>query len=82
MRHFSDLLTNSIKKRLRSDVAVGTSLSGGLDSSTIVAICDQVKSQQYSHKCFTAVFDDYEKNEFEYASSVANQFNFNYILLQ
>ena len=75
VRHFSELLTTSIKKRLRSDVPVGTSLSGGLDSSTIVALCDQVKMQQYSHKCFTAIFNDYEKNEFDYASSVANQFN-------
>ena len=75
IRQFTDLLTTSIKKRLRSDVLIGTSLSGGLDSSTIVAICDHLKSQQYSHKCFTAVFNDFDKNEFDYASSVANQFN-------
>ena len=34
---FKNLLETSVKRRLRSDVAIGTSLSGGLDSSTIVA---------------------------------------------
>jgi len=34
---FNHLFTESVNKRLRSDVAVGTSLSGGLDSSTILS---------------------------------------------
>lgn len=69
------LLDDSIKKRLRSDVAIGTSLSGGLDSSTIVALCSRTASEQYAHKCFTAVFEGFEKDEAAHAATVAKKFN-------
>jgi asparagine synthase (glutamine-hydrolysing) len=74
IEQFRFLLSDSIRKRLRSDVPIGTSLSGGLDSSTIVALCSQISSQQYSHKAFTAVFEGFEKNEEQHAKIVANQF--------
>jgi asparagine synthase (glutamine-hydrolysing) len=69
------LLNDSIKKRLRSDVAIGTSLSGGLDSSTLVALCSSMASEQYTHKCFTAVFEGFEKNEAKHAIAVVKKFN-------
>jgi asparagine synthase (glutamine-hydrolysing) len=71
---FTSLLQDSVQKRLRSDVSVGTSLSGGLDSSTIIAFCQQFSNEQYSHKCFTAVFPGYEKNEEAHAKIIASQF--------
>ena len=71
---FQHLFSESIRKRFRSDVAIGTSLSGGLDSSSIVAFCSKQPSDQYTHKCFTASFKNSEKEEMKYAEAVATQF--------
>ena len=71
---FSYLLSQSIKKRFRSDVAIGTSLSGGLDSSSIIAYSDELNESSNSHKCFTAIFPGFEKNEEAYAKQVASVF--------
>ena len=71
---FQELLSGSVRTRLRSDVPVGTSLSGGLDSSTIVALCEAAAATNYSHHCFTAVFPGFEKNEAGFAKKVAAQF--------
>lgn len=75
----TDLLRDSVKKRLRSDVAIGTSLSGGLDSAALVALCDAGASAQYTHKCFTAVFPGFEKDESQYAALVAEKFGLTHI---
>jgi asparagine synthase (glutamine-hydrolysing) len=74
IEQFRTLLIQSVKRRLRSDVSIGTSLSGGLDSSSIVALCAQEQGTRYSHKAFTAVFPGFEKNEQPYAEAVARRF--------
>lgn len=66
------LLESSLKYRLRSDVAVGTSLSGGLDSSTIAAI---LADKGISLSAFSAVFPTFEKDESVYIKMVVNKFN-------
>ncbi|RYY41623.1 MAG: asparagine synthase (glutamine-hydrolyzing) [Chitinophagaceae bacterium] len=60
---FRRLLGSSVRRRLRSDVAVGTSLSGGLDSATVAALCRREHSSTFTHKAFTAVFPGFEKDE-------------------
>lgn len=71
---FEQLFRKSIQKRLRSDVPIGTSLSGGLDSSTIVAFCAEEATAQYTHNCFTASFTGFEKDETAQAALVAKTF--------
>jgi asparagine synthase (glutamine-hydrolysing) len=81
VEQFKALFRESIRKRLRSDVAIGTSLSGGLDSSSIVAMCSHQASQNYTHKCFTAAFPGFDKSEEQYASLIAKQFGLNHHLV-
>jgi len=62
---------NSVKLRLRSDVEVGTCLSGGIDSSALaVSISEITKQPLY---CFTSVFRNNPINEEHFADSVAKK---------
>ncbi len=82
IEQFRKLFSESIRKRMRSDVAIGTSLSGGIDSSSIVALCDHMAADHYSHECFTAVFKGFEKDEAAYASMVASKFGLRHHLVE
>ncbi len=74
---FTQLLTDSVKKRLRSDVKVGTSLSGGLDSSSIVAIVADLLGAEKtaSFASFSAIFPGFEKNEESHIQKVTGRFS-------
>jgi asparagine synthase (glutamine-hydrolysing) len=61
--HFRQQFFESVKLRLRSDVPVGSSLSGGLDSSTVVSVMDRLLPQNAVQKTFSARFDDPAKDE-------------------
>ncbi|MHB8086212.1 MAG: asparagine synthase (glutamine-hydrolyzing) [Dehalococcoidia bacterium] len=71
------LLTRSIKKRMMSDVPFGVFLSGGVDSSTNVAIMTQLMDRPVD--TFTVGFKDQpEYTEFQYARQIAREFNTNH----
>ena len=73
---FHELFYTSVKRRLRSDVTVGSSLSGGLDSSLIVTVIDELKkgtSQQQD--TFSAVFPGFVKDERRYMDHVIGKTN-------
>ncbi|CAN5226480.1 asparagine synthase (glutamine-hydrolyzing) [soil metagenome] len=73
IKNFHSLLLQSVEKRLRSDVSIGTSLSGGTDSSAIVAAIYATKdiNAQWKNIGFTAAFPGFEKDELEYSKKVA-----------
>ena len=60
-----DKLNDAIKLRMRSDVEVGSLLSGGIDSSTILGI---INDKQYTDKfqTFSAVFREEKFSEKKY----------------
>jgi len=70
IEHLDDILRRSVKSRLVSDVPVGAFLSGGIDSSTIVALMQAQSSIPV--KTFTVGFFEEDYNEADYAKKVAS----------
>lgn len=67
-----DALTTATKRRLLADVPVGAFLSGGIDSSAVVAAMAQVSSGRV--KTFSIGFDQEDFDELPHARLVAQQF--------
>jgi asparagine synthase (glutamine-hydrolysing) len=72
---FNELFKTSIKRRLRSDVPLGTSLSGGLDSSSIAARITKHQTSNVKLQTFSAIFPGFEKNEEKHIGEVADHFS-------
>lgn len=72
---FSHLLKNAIQKQLIADVEVGSFLSGGLDSSTIVGVVNDFLPKQ------TTISFGYsgENSELKFADEIAEKYNTQHI---
>jgi asparagine synthase (glutamine-hydrolysing) len=67
------LLDDAVRLRLRSDVPVGSCLSGGLDSSSIVCLMARRLAGGGHVSTFTAVSDDAAYDERAYAKAVVER---------
>ncbi len=80
VEHFRELFFDSCKIRMRSDVRIGTALSGGLDSSSVAAAMHFMGGQRTKdsgmaadwQNAFVATFPGTILDEKEYAQEVVN----------
>lgn len=64
------LLGNAVAQHLRSDVPVGTFLSGGMDSTTLLCLMKQQMATRPD--AFSIGFEDWPDSEHQYAALAAN----------
>lgn len=72
MDELYDLLKESVKLRLISDVPLGAFLSGGIDSSAIVGLMRELGASPL--KTFSIGFEDASYNELNHARRIAQKF--------
>ncbi len=69
MEYLNPILNKAVKRQMISDVPIGAFLSGGIDSSTIVAKMQQQSSEPI--KTFTVKFEDSKYDESPVAKAVS-----------
>ncbi len=82
LNHTRYLLEEAVKSRMVADVNVGAFLSGGIDSSAIVAIMAKYSDRPVD--TFSIIFDDKKYDERKYAQIIAqrNKTNHTELLLE
>lgn len=72
-KQVKELLLASVERRMISDVRLGAFLSGGIDSSAVVALMSEVSDQPVD--TFSVTFSEKEFDESEYSELIARKFN-------
>jgi asparagine synthase (glutamine-hydrolysing) len=71
-----ETLVSAVTLRMRSDVPVGSCLSGGLDSSILVGILYNHLNPGRTYKTFTAAFPGYRLDETHYVDALNKRYPF------
>ncbi|HYE61220.1 MAG TPA: asparagine synthase (glutamine-hydrolyzing) [Phycisphaerales bacterium] len=69
---FGEMIESAVRKRLIADVPVGAFLSGGLDSSVIVALIRSLRARDAEVRTFSVGFAGDQHSELPYARQVAD----------
>ena len=73
IKQVNHLLTDSIRLRMRADVNVGSCLSGGVDSSSIVSIIHDKEFASENFITITSCYTDQQYDEQEFSDEVSRQ---------
>ncbi|MEZ4933746.1 MAG: asparagine synthase (glutamine-hydrolyzing) [Saprospiraceae bacterium] len=70
------LLSSAVEKRLVSDVPIGAFLSGGIDSSAVVALMSEISERPVD--TFSIIFKEKQFDESEYSDLIAKKYKTNH----
>ncbi|MCW5211340.1 asparagine synthase (glutamine-hydrolyzing) [Desulfobulbus sp. TB] len=76
LREIEEIFISSVQLRMRSDVPVGSCLSGGLDSSIMIGVLSQHSDIEPTYSTFTASFPGHPIDETQYIDILNRQYNF------